>query len=130
MYNLFRTILLMLPSFGFAKPAQPINSLGLITASPGASNPIGPEPKDPRFSLQALYKAVPLDEDQCLAATVQFMGLLGSIAFFEPLQTKTYWDDYFPNVEVTNRSPRTGGTIEARFLIWGLYRFSYEWREN
>lgn len=75
----------------------------------------------PRFAMQPLYEAVDLDEDHCLVATVQFMGLLGSARSDEPFPTKTYFDDRFPNVEIANHSPRTGGTIEARFLVWGLY---------
>lgn len=121
MYKLFRMTLLMVSSLGFATPARPLISLPLINPSPSASNPIGPEPIDPRFSLQAMYRAMPLNQDQCLTTAVLFMGLLGSLSFVAPLPSKTYWDRYLPNVEITHRSPRTGGTIEERFLIWGLY---------
>ena len=122
MYSLFPTMMLLLPTFSFASPAQPLNSLALTsTTSRNPANPVGPSPIDPRFAMQPLYEAVDLDEDHCLVATVQFMGLLGSARSDEPFPTKTYFDDRFPNVEIANHSPRTGGTIEARFLVWGLY---------
>lgn len=124
MYNLFPPpLLLILPSIAFATPAQPINSLALTTATanPGTSNPIGPEPIDPRFNMQPVYRATPLNEDECLVAAVQFLGLLGSDPFTGPEETRNYFDDRLPHVVITPRSPRTGGTVEARFLVWGLY---------
>lgn len=120
MYNLFPAILLVLPSLSFATPARPINSL-----LPNATDPllvnIGSEPIDPRFSMQPLYQAVPLAEDDCLVAAVQLLGLWGSKPFTGQEPTITYWDDYFPRVVIISRSPGAGGAIEVRFLVWGLY---------
>ena len=121
MYNLFLTILLTLPCFGFATPAQRINPLILPATGPLTANAIGPEPIDPRFTMQALYQAVPLAEDDCLVAAVQLLGGWGSNPFTGQEPSRSYWDDHFPRVLITSQSPRTGGTVETRFLVWGLY---------
>lgn len=111
----------MLLSFGSATSAQPMTSLIPNVPSPLSANAIGPEPIDPRFSMQPSYQAVPLAEDDCVVAAVQLLGLWGSNPFTGQEPTITYWDDYVPRVEITSLSPRAGGTVEARFLIWGLY---------
>ena len=111
----------MLPNLGSAATAQPINSLGRNGTSPLSANNIGPEPIDPRFSMQAVYQAVPLTEDDCLVAAVQLLGLWGSKPFTSQEPTRIYWDDGFPRVEITSLSPRAGGHMEVRFLVWGLY---------
>ncbi len=122
MYDLSLTMLLMLPSFSLAAPTQPINSLALIAPGPSTVNAIGPEPIDPRFSMQPVYQATRLDEDDCLVAAVQLVGGWGSNPFTQPVQTPiSYWDDYVPRVKITIQSPRTRGSIETRFLVWGLY---------
>ena len=121
MYSLVPTILLMLPSFGFATSAQPISSLAVTATGSSNSNAIGPQPIDPRFSLLHLYQAVRLNEDHCLVIAVQLLGLLGSDPSATDVEPQEYFDDRLPRVAITIRSARTGGTIEARFLIWGLY---------
>ena len=121
MYKVFSAIFLMLPSFGSATPVQTISSLDPNGTGPVSANAIGPEPIDPRFSMQALYQAAPLAEDDCLVAAVQLLGLWGSTPFLSQEPTRVYWDDRFPGVEITSRSPRTGGTMEVRVLVWGLY---------
>lgn len=77
MYNVFSTMLFMLPGFGFAIPAQPIESLRLTAANPAISNPVGIQSIDPRFALLIRYdeSAGPLEEDQFLVSAVQVMGL-------------------------------------------------------
>ena len=121
MYNLFPAISLMLPSFGFATPTQAFNSLGPNGTGSLSANDIGPEPIDIRFSMQAFYQGVSLAEDDCLVAAVQLLGLWGSTPFLSQEPTRVYWDDRFPHVEISSRSPRTGGTMEVRCLVWGLY---------
>ena len=121
MHSLFPLLLPLLPSFGFAMPAQSISSLGLNTTSPGSSNPIGPEPIDPRFNMTILYQAVNLAEDPFLVVAVQFLGILCASPFNSKQPTSSYWDDYLPFVDITHRSPLEGGTIEVRFLVWGIY---------
>lgn len=121
MSYLFPTILLMLPGFGFASPAQPVNSLGLTTSASLTANTIGPAPIDSRFTMQAVYQTQPLVEDDCLVAAVQILGLWGSdpLTFEEPVQN--YFDDRFAHVQIQSRSVTTRGAVEARFLVWGLY---------
>ena len=122
MYSLIAMILLMLPSFGFAKLAQPTNSLNLTTASLTAVNAIGPEPIDPRFNIQAVYQEVPVDEPQVLVAAVQFLGELGAKPFLEAVSGNfELWDDHCPNVVFEHHASTPGGTIQTRFLVWGLY---------
>ena len=122
MYDLFLTMLLMLPSFSLAAPAQSSNSLALVTTGPSIVDAIGPEPIDPRFSMEPIYLTTPLDEDDCLVAAVQLIGGWGSNPFTQREQTPiSYWDDYVPRVQITIQSPRTTASIETRFLVWGLY---------
>lgn len=121
MYILCSTIFLVLPSFSFATPAQLTNSRDLITTIPSISNPITVQPVDPRFSMQPVYQAEPLDEDQCLVAAIQLMGLYGSDPFTSPKTTAEYWDNHVPRVVIAPRTTRRDGTMETRFLVWGLY---------
>ena len=122
MSYLFTAILLMLPCFGFASPAQPINSLSLTNpAALTAVNPIGPVPIDPRFTMQPFYQPQPLVENDCIVTAVQLLGLFGSdpLTFQEPVQR--YTERLFPHVLIENRSISPSGATEARFLVWGLY---------
>ena len=120
MHILLPTTVLLLSTFGFASPT-PVNTSNPTVASLDTSTTISPEPIPPEFSMTPIYSAVSLDEDHCLCVAVQYLGILGSGPFSEPLQTKSYWDDHLPFVVITNRSPQTEGSVEARFLIWGTY---------
>lgn len=111
----------MLPCFGFALPAQPVNSLSLTDPAALTTNAIGPVPIDPRFTMQAFYQAQPLVENDCLVAAVQILGIWGSDPLNMQEPDATYSTDYFPRVQIESRSLSTGGTTEARFLVWGLY---------
>ena len=118
----FAVILLLLPSFGFARPAQPISSLHLTPANLDTSNAIGPEPIDSRFEMLPVFQQIPLDEDQSLVIVVQLLGNIGVTGFLEHLPGHNqYWDDRLPNVLIKWRTPQPGTAIQAQFLIWGYY---------
>ena len=121
MSYLFTTILLTLPGFGFASPAQPLNSLGLTNAAALTANTIGPAPIDSRFTIQAVYQTQPLVEDDCLAAAVEILGLWGSDPLTMQEPDSIFSDDRFPRVRIESQSFSSSGATEARFLVWGLY---------
>ena len=115
MYRLIPTILLILPSFGFASPAQPIDSLQLV-----APSHIGPKPIDPRFTMQPEYLTGTIDEDDFLVAAVQLTGIYGSTDFNGMEGHKFYYDDDVPRVKVTVEGFAIFRLIEVRFAFWGL----------
>ena len=121
MSYLFTTILLMLPCFGFASPAQPLNALSLTDPAALMANTIGPAPIDSRFTMQPFYQGQPLVEDDCLVAAVQLLGLWGADQLTMQEPVSRYLDDRFPRVFIETRSLSTSRTTEARFLVWGLY---------
>ena len=121
MFDLFPIILLMLPGFAFASPAQPVSSLGLTTSASLTANPIGPEPIDPRFSLVVRPQMQPLVEDDCLVAAVQALGVWGSYPLQYEAPGLNYYDADFPRVEIESRSADTSGRLHAQFLVWGMY---------
>ena len=121
MFDLFPIVLLMLPGFAFALPAQPVSSLGLTTSASLTANPIGPEPIDSRFSVLSRPQMQPLVEDDCLVAAVQVLGVWASYPSFYAAPGLNYYDSRFPRVEIESRSTDTSGTLHAQFLLWGLY---------
>ena len=120
MYYLLYTVLFLLPSFGFATPAQPISSHGTIAIGPGTSNGVGIGPIDPRLNLTFAYQTNPLDQDQCVVVATQLLGVFSAGPWTYGVGDIQFWDDRFTKVQIRIRAFR-GETTEARFLIWGLY---------
>ena len=122
MYTLlFQVILLVLPSFGFALPAQPTLPLDSVATGNDTLNadPVGDI--DPRFEIEARYEQVPIDEDQCLVEAVQVLEVWAQTPPTDPVVEASYQVGDLPNIYVAALGPGGGRPIQVRFLTWGLY---------
>ena len=121
MHYLVPTILLILPTFSFATPAQSIDSLDLFAASPNSLGNIGP-PIDPQFDIVDLVYEEPfLQQEELMTAAVMLMGATARNAVNTPIGRTVYWDHELPELEISFLPLSEGGTTEARFFMWGLY---------
>lgn len=120
MHYLVPTILLILPTFSFATPAQSIDSLDLFAASPNSLGNIGP-PIDPQFTVYLSYTEGEFQEAPLMTAAVMLMGSTARNAVNTPIGSIVYWDHELPEVEISFLPLSEGGTTEARFFMWGLY---------
>lgn len=79
---------------------------------------------DPRFQITIRYLETMLDVDAYL---MNCLGVFGDIALDDAdarIIPRTYPEYIVPGVSLATFPKRTGGTIEARFVVWGLYRAS------
>ena len=122
MYALFfQAILLLLPSYTFALPAQPTLPLDVTPTINDTLNAIlGPD-WDPRFGVQVMYQEVPIDEDQCLVEAVQVLGEWAIMSPNDPVVEAAFSDERLSNIGITALGPGQGRPILVRFLTGGLY---------
>ena len=79
---------------------------------------------DPRFQITTRYLETMLDVDAYL---MNCLGVFGDITLDDAeaqIIPRTYPEYVVPGVSIATFPKRTGGTIEARFVVWGLYRAS------
>ena len=123
MYVFLLTIWLILPTFVFAGPMRPRNSLGLTTLDSQTLNAIGYEPVDPRFSVLPQLSLVSLDEDEWLVTAVEVMGYISSVSLSTLLKSSTY-NDPDPGLRVVSvviQPAKSEGRVAARYIVWGFY---------
>lgn len=94
--------------------SSPIDSLSANITTVGANI-------DSRFHIETNFLNILVNQNDCLMNVVIAMGILSAKQFTGPVESTTYHDPRYPRVFITTKSPATGGPIEARFLLWGLY---------
>ncbi|KAM0801226.1 hypothetical protein BDR22DRAFT_888542 [Usnea florida] len=76
---------------------------------------------DPRFQVTTRYLETILDVDAYL---MNCLGVFGDITLDDAeaqIIPRTYPEYVVPGVSIATFPTTTGGTIEARFVVWGLY---------
>ena len=79
---------------------------------------------DPRFKITTRYLETMLDVDAYL---MNCLGVFGDVTLDDAgarIIPRTYPEYVVPGVSIATFPKRTGGTIEARFVVWGLYKAS------
>lgn len=116
----------LLQSFIFllaSSTAANIPSLSL-TGSPLPLNASLPNDQliDPRFRITARsLEPILLNEDAFLMNCVGVFGKITLADAEAPIVPRTYPEYHVPGVSIATVAATAGGTIEARFVVWGLY---------
>ena len=79
---------------------------------------------DPRFQITTRYLETMIDVDAYLMNCV---GVFGDITLDDAearIIPRLYPEYVVPGASIATFPKRTGGTIEARFVVWGLYKAS------
>ena len=125
--TIFTTLLQFLVFLTGSSTAANVPSLSLTGYSLplNASNTLpNKEVIDPRFQITTRYLETMLDVDAYL---MNCLGVFGDITLDDAqarIIPRTYSEYVVPGVSIATFPKRTGGTIEARFVVWGLYRAS------
>ena len=98
-------------------PLVSLNISGL--ASTAANGPAVGTP-DPRFQIEASFEGPKLPLISCLMSAVELLMTLG-MQDFSGSMGKAAWNlDSYPQVGMVISPITYGGTIEHRFVIWGI----------
>ena len=75
---------------------------------------------DPHFRVRTNFQDVDVNEDDCVMNVIIAMGILAR-SFTGTVEPRTFRDERYPGCFFLTRGPARTSTIEARFLVWGLY---------
>ncbi len=107
---------------GTATPTPVSNSTNIISYASTSADKKRIDAVDPRFTIEYTFDKPSLSVTPCLMNALGALTELASQDFTEGIETTTYRLTEYPTVSiVTNGSP-TADTIEARFIIWGIWK--------
>ena len=75
---------------------------------------------DPRFMVTVKFDGPNFPLISCLMSTVKFLATLGSEDFSGSMEKVTWKFRKYPEVGMVVSPSTAGGSIERRFVIWGL----------
>ena len=76
---------------------------------------------DPRFTMTGVYLPPALNIISHLMNVLDAVLDLTFDDSGEGIDPRTYVDHHYPGVSITTLATTAGGTIETRFIVWGLY---------
>ena len=105
------------------RPVQSINSPAndSLPATSPSTNVTTVGSIDSRFRVITSFLNLDVDENDCVMNVIIAMGILSTREFTQLVKPQTYRDERYPKCFIQTRRPEVARSIEARFLLWGLY---------
>ena len=120
--NIFTsTIILCLVVLSSAATNTLDNTIGLSSIKPPLKNATALNVVDPRFTTSFKAFGPPFDKNQSLMNVVNTMTVLALLDFEQEVGPSKFISAKWPDVVITTEGETQEDSVEARFLLWGLF---------
>ena len=107
---------------GTTTPTPVSNSNNIIDYAAMSADEKRIDAVDPRFTMEHTFDKPSLSVLPCLMNALGALSELAREDFRESVETTTYSLAKYPTVSIVTNGTPTADTIEARFIIWGIWK--------